>query len=98
LLLVHADNTKPVDSVGAGSIVAAVGLKHTRTGDTLIASNCSKLKGAQLTGIDIPEAVFTCSIEARSSQDEKEFHQALEWIQKEDPSAWCSGVHQTKFV
>jgi elongation factor G len=86
LLLVHADTTKPVESAGAGSIVAAVGLKQTRTGDTLTASHDPTLRGARLTGIDIPEAVFTCSIEARSSQDEKEFDQALEWIQKEDPS------------
>lgn len=37
-------------------------------------------------GIDIPEAVFTCSIEAQSSQDEKEFEEALFCMQKEDPS------------
>lgn len=42
--------------------------------------------GARLDGVDIPDPVFTCSIEAESSEDEDAFNVALDSIQIEDPS------------
>lgn len=50
LLVVHADHHSQVDEAGAGSIVVAVGMKNTRTGDTIISSNASSLRGARLKG------------------------------------------------
>ena len=46
LLVVHADHHTQVQEAGPGSIVVAVGMKKTRTGDTIISSNASKLRGA----------------------------------------------------
>ena len=86
LLIVHADHHKEVKQVAAGSIVAAVGMKHTRTGDTIVLQSDTKTRGARLDGVDIPSPVFTCTIEAESSEDEDAFELALESIQIEDPS------------
>lgn len=45
LLIVHADHHKEVKEASAGSIVAVVGMKNTRTGDTIVSQNDAKTKG-----------------------------------------------------
>ncbi|RHY24041.1 hypothetical protein DYB32_009888, partial [Aphanomyces invadans] len=70
LMLVAADDADEVDEIKAGNIGAAVGLKNTYTGDTLVAGN----------------AVFTCSIESDSLSRQKELDEALGHLQREDPS------------
>jgi len=86
LLVVHADHHTEVDEVDAGNIVAIAGLKTARTGDTLVAMKDDKTKGARLAGIDCPEPVFTCSLEAQSSADADALEDALACITREDPS------------
>ena len=84
LLEVHAEEHREVPQVAAGGIAAIVGLKGVHTGDTLVAPG--RLRRARLAGVDVPEPVFTCSIEPGPEQDEDDFEAALELLQREDPS------------
>ncbi|ETV77070.1 translation elongation factor G, variant 1 [Aphanomyces astaci] len=84
LMLVAADDSDEVDQIQAGHIGAAVGLKHTFTGDTLVAANASVK--TILPGVGIPAPVFTCSIESDSQSRQKELDDALGHLQREDPS------------
>lgn len=87
LLRAYADDFKEVDEVNAGDVAVLLGLRHTRTGDTLIAESdfrtgyCSPLPG-----ITSPPPVFTCAVEAESVGDEPWLNEALALIQLEDPS------------
>ena len=69
-------------------------MKSTVTGDTIV-SGFDKLKSATLVGVDIPEAVFTCSIAPESSSDAKAFGDALACMQREDPSVRVSLSEET---
>ncbi|KAF1782368.1 P-loop containing nucleoside triphosphate hydrolase [Phytophthora cactorum] len=85
LMHVAADDQEAVEFISAGHIGAAVGLKHTFTGDTLVsAKDAAHLM--VLPGVQIPKPVFTCSIEAESSAKQKDLDAALENLQREDPS------------
>jgi len=84
LLLVRASKTEEIDEIGPGNIAAAVGLRFTTTGDTLILSKDKQR--VVLPGMEIPEPVIFRSVEAKSAADQKDLEQALERIQKEDPS------------
>ena len=84
LLLVLASKTEEIESVGPGNIAAAVGLRFVTTGDTLILSKDKEL--VVLPGMQIPEPVIFRSVEAKSTADQKDLEQALDRIQKEDPS------------
>lgn len=85
LMHVAADDEEAVESISAGHIGAAVGLKHTYTGDTLVSAKDTTLR-VVLPGVQIPKPVFTCSIEAESSAKQKELETALDNLQREDPS------------
>src|SRR5690606_37161725 len=62
LLRMHANKREDVDRVSAGDIVAALGLKHTMTGDTL----CAESRPVVLEAIRFPEPVITMSIEPQT--------------------------------
>ncbi|EGZ07304.1 hypothetical protein PHYSODRAFT_362198 [Phytophthora sojae] len=85
LMHVAADDQEAVESISAGHIGAAVGLKHTFTGDTLVSAKDAAHQ-LVLPGVQIPKPVFTCSIEAESSAKQKDLDTALENLQREDPS------------
>jgi elongation factor G len=84
LFRIKADDIDPITEVRAGDIAAALGLKYTRSGDTLIDSH--NLKKLKLKGMIIPKAVFFVSIFPDSPSDEVELNRILECIQLEDPS------------
>jgi elongation factor G len=84
LLLVLASKTEEIPEIGPGNIAAAVGLRFTSTGDTLILSKDKQR--VVLPGMTIPEPVIFRSVEAKSAADQKDLDQALERIQIEDPS------------
>ena len=85
LLNIQANNVQEVDSIEAGHIGAIVGLKTTRSGDTLC--RVGEQDPLVLQGIDIPPAVFTASIEVGPSSEKKEMlHNALKTLSREDPS------------
>jgi elongation factor G len=84
LLQVHANKTQEIDEVTAGNIAAAVGLRFTTTGDTVISAK----DGEQviLPGLEIPEPVIFRAIEAKSTADQSTLTEALERMMREDPS------------
>ncbi|KIG15740.1 Translation elongation factor G [Enhygromyxa salina] len=84
LLLVRANKTEEIEEIGPGNIAAAVGLRFTVTGDTLILSKDKQL--VVLPGMQIPDPVIFRSVEAKSAGDQKDLDQALARIQLEDPS------------
>jgi len=84
LLQVHANKTTEIDEVGVGNIAAAVGLKFTSTGDTLILADDKD--HVVLAGMQIPEPVIFRSIEAKTSADQPSLDEALARFLREDPS------------
>jgi len=84
LLQVHANKTSEVDEVGVGNIAAAVGLKFTGTGDTLILADDKDQ--VVLAGMQIPEPVIFRSIEAKTAADQPGLDEALARFVREDPS------------
>eukprot|EP00053_Salpingoeca_punica_P003716 m.44822 g.44822 ORF g.44822 m.44822 type:complete len:758 (+) comp12371_c0_seq1:117-2390(+) len=96
ILRVMADAHVEVPELVAGDIGAVVGWKDSYTGDTIVATDSKQLRGAKLKGIDIPQPVFTCSIECESTKDEPAFEHALACLVKEDPSLRVSTDEETK--
>ncbi|HET6584223.1 MAG TPA: elongation factor G, partial [Nannocystaceae bacterium] len=84
LLQIHANKTNEVDEVGVGNIAAAVGLKFTGTGDTLILADDKD--HVVLAGMQIPEPVIFRSIEAKTAADQPGLDEALARFVREDPS------------
>ena len=92
LLRMYANESVPVQALEAGQIGVIAGSKFARTGDTLIACNTSKatppapLDTLQLRPIHVPPPVFFASIEPNSLRDEKDMHDKLNLLLREDPS------------
>jgi elongation factor G len=82
VLLMHAAQKKRVPSMGAGQIFAVMGLKETRTGDTLTAPEHPLV----LERISDYEPVISQAIEAATSRDREPLLEALARIADEDPS------------
>jgi elongation factor G len=82
LVKMHANARVDVQELKAGDIGAAIGLKFTSTGDTL----CETRRPVVLESINFPEPVISVAIEAKSSADQDKMVQALDRLQKEDPS------------
>ncbi len=82
LLLMHASQKRRVPVLGAGQIFAVMGLKDTRTGDTLTSPG----HGLVLERISSYEPVISAAVEARSLSDREFLLEALSRIADEDPS------------
>ncbi len=82
LLKLHANKREEVQQVTAGDIGALVGLKFTRTGDTL----CSSGDSIVLESITFPEPVIGIAIEPKTKADEGRLKESLDRIVREDPS------------
>ena len=63
LVRIHGPHTVDVDAAGEGSIVAALGLRNTRTGDTLMLRPAAHAESARLQGVRVPPPVFFCALE-----------------------------------
>lgn len=83
LFRIKADDIDPINEIAAGDIAATLGLKNTRSGDTLVDPSKKKYK---LKGMSIPKPVFFASIFPDSPSYETELKKILENIQLEDPS------------
>ena len=77
----HAKDREALDQVGAGQIVALIGLKNSYTGDTI----CSIDEPVILEKMDFPEPVISMSIEPNTADDKKKLGEALTTIRREDP-------------
>ncbi|OGH68570.1 MAG: translation elongation factor G [Candidatus Magasanikbacteria bacterium RIFCSPHIGHO2_02_FULL_47_14] len=82
IVRMHANHREDVTEVFAGEIAAAVGLKGTKTGDTLCAENRPVL----LENITFPEPVISVAIEPKTKQDQEKMGLALQKLAEEDPT------------
>jgi elongation factor G len=82
LLQMHANHREDKEAVFAGDIVAAVGLKHTTTGDTLSDPNQTVL----LERMEFPEPVISVAIEPKTKADQDKLGKALGALSEEDPT------------
>ncbi len=82
ILQMHANHREEIDSIGAGDIAAAVGLKNTFTGDTL----CDESKPIVLESISFPEPVIELAVEPKTKADQDKMAIALQRLAEEDPT------------
>jgi len=78
----HANDREEIPYAEAGEIVAIVGLKHTKTGDTL----CDKDNPIILEGIEFTEPVISLAIEPKTKVDQERMGVALSRLSEEDPT------------
>ncbi|MGJ8635454.1 MAG: elongation factor G [Phycisphaerales bacterium] len=78
----HAKDRLALDEVGAGNIVAVVGIKNSMTGDTL----CDPDNPIILERMEFPPPVISMSIEPKTADDKRKLSEALVTIRREDPS------------
>jgi elongation factor G len=82
LLRMHANKREEIQALAAGDIAAVVGLKDTRTGDTL----CDADAPIVLESMDFPEPVIAVAIEPKTKADEEKLGLSLQRLALEDPT------------
>ncbi len=82
LMLMHADKREERHTVTAGEIAAMVGLKNTRTGDTL----ADLKKPIMLEMMEFPEPVIHVAVEPASKADSDAMGEGLAKLAEEDPT------------
>ncbi len=82
ILQMHANHRKDIDTVYAGDIAAAVGLKNTTTGDTL----CDEKHPIILESMEFPEPVIRVAIEPKTKAGQEKMGIALAKLAEEDPT------------
>ncbi|MBK0375016.1 elongation factor G [Streptomyces californicus] len=78
----HANKREEIASVGAGDIIAVMGLKQTTTGETL----CDDKNPVILESMDFPAPVIQVAIEPKSKGDQEKLGVAIQRLSEEDPS------------
>ncbi|WP_328915517.1 MULTISPECIES: elongation factor G [unclassified Streptomyces] len=78
----HANKREEIESVGAGDIIAVMGLKQTTTGETL----CDDKNPVILESMDFPAPVIQVAIEPKSKGDQEKLGVAIQRLSEEDPS------------
>ena len=78
----HANKREEIESVGAGDIVAVMGLKQTTTGETLSDDKHPVI----LESMDFPAPVIRVAIEPKSKGDQERLGVAIQRLAEEDPS------------
>ena len=82
ILEMHANDREDLDIVRTGDIVAGVGIKDTKTGDTL----CAPDHPLMLEQLDFPDPVIHVAVEPRSKADQDKMGKALGALSDEDPT------------
>jgi elongation factor G len=82
ILQMHANSREERESVGAGEIAAAVGLKQVTTGHTL----CDESHPILLESITFPEPVIGLAVEPKTKADQDKLATALGRLSEEDPT------------
>ncbi len=82
LVRMHSNKREEISEIGAGGIVAAVGLKSTTTGDTL----CDEDKPILLESLFFADPVISISIEPKTKSDQERLGLSLNKISLEDPT------------
>ncbi len=91
LLLMHANQREEITEAFAGEIVAIVGLKDTKTGDTL----CEESKPIVLEGISFADPVISLAIEPKTKSDQEKMGVALQKLSEEDPTFQIKSDQET---
>ncbi|NNE69080.1 MAG: elongation factor G [Rhodothermales bacterium] len=91
ILFMHANSREDVDTVRAGDIAAAVGLKEVYTGDTL----CDPSNQIILEQMEFPEPVIRIAIEPKTKADNDKLGVGLQKLAEEDPTFKVSVDHET---
>jgi len=82
IVLLHANEREEVESLGAGEIGALVGMKVTKTGDTL----CDPNNPIRLEGITFAKPVISKALEPKTKADQDKLGEALNKLADEDPT------------
>jgi elongation factor G len=82
MVIMHSNKQEIVTSVSAGEIVAFVGLKESKSGDTL----CDEDNPVVLEGLKPPDAVVSLAIEPKTKADQDKMGMVLRKFLDEDPS------------
>ncbi|WP_419918687.1 elongation factor G [Candidatus Poriferisocius sp.] len=82
ILEMHANDRADLDIVRAGDIVAGIGLKAVRTGDTLTHPN----HPIELEQMDFPDPVIQVAVEPRTKADQDKLGKAMSALAEEDPT------------
>jgi elongation factor G len=91
IMLMHANSREEIDAAYAGEIVALVGPKDSRTGDTLSAEDHPLL----LEQISFPEPVISLAIEPKTKADQEKLGLCLQRLAEEDPTFRVKVNHET---
>ena len=82
ILQMHANHREDRDAIYAGELAAAVGLKFTKTGDTL----CDKDVPIILESMEFPQPVIAVAIEPKTKADQDKLGVSLHKLAEEDPT------------
>ena len=82
LLQMHANKRDEIEEVRAGDIAAAIGLRDTRTGDTM----CDDEHPIILEAMKFPNPVIDVAIEPKTKADQDKLAIALQKLSEEDPT------------
>ncbi len=91
ILQMHANSREDIKEVYAGDIAAAVGLKYTKTGDTLSDESDPII----LEKITFPEPVISIAIEPKTKADQDKLGESLGKLSDEDPTFRVSSNEET---
>jgi len=91
LLQMHANSRTEIKEVYCGDIAAVVGLRGTKTGDTL----CDESDPIILEKITFPEPVIQVAIEPKTKADEERLAESLSKLSDEDPTFRVSTNEET---
>jgi len=91
IVKMHANHQEVTDSVATGDIAALVGLKDTKTGDTL----CTEKNPILIEAMRFPEPVIQQAIEPKSKDAQEKLGLAMHKLEDEDPSFRVSYNQET---
>ena len=91
LLLMHANNREEIDKAYSGEIIALIGPKDSRTGDTLADQTAPLI----LEKIVFPEPVISLAIEPKTKADQEKLSYTLQRLAEEDPTFKVKVNHET---
>ena len=91
MVIMHSNKQEIISSASAGEIVAFVGLKESKSGDTL----CAEDRPVLLEGLKPPDAVVSLAIEPKTKADQDKMGMVLRKFLDEDPSLRVKFDHET---
>jgi elongation factor G len=91
LVRLHANSRQEIEQIEAGDIGAVIGLKDTRTGDTI----CDDAHPVRLESITFAEPVIHIAVEPKTKADQEKMGMALQKLVEEDPTLRVSTNEET---